>query len=362
MASEVARMWSSLNAALNAEPRCPDVPNATRCAGTDGSGWMSAYARSSASRSTRSRGWAGWPARGSWLMEASGGCVGRAMDGETPRPWAGGRRPSTLPPSRSGQHRLSDPTPVTRRVSLLPRPRADQVRFPRRSGKGFRRGHVVHGQLRTGETVRRVRDARGRLRSGLADPAVARPDDAITCVSDLGVVRHEDERLAVLPVEPTQGREHVRGALGIKVSRRLVRKDEAWLVYQGSGQRDALLLAARELRRPVAAAVPQAHKVERRLRGVPRRLAPEPGVIARQHHVLDRGQGRDEVDVLEHEAHLVRADARPLALREARHITPVEAQLGGRHPPVRSVQQADDVHKRALARARRADDRDHLAG
>ena len=34
----VARMSSSLNVTLNAEPRCPDVPNNTRCATSPGSG------------------------------------------------------------------------------------------------------------------------------------------------------------------------------------------------------------------------------------------------------------------------------------------------------------------------------------
>ena len=34
----IARMWSSLKAASSEEPRCPEVPNTTRCAATDGSG------------------------------------------------------------------------------------------------------------------------------------------------------------------------------------------------------------------------------------------------------------------------------------------------------------------------------------
>ncbi len=38
IACVVAAMWSSLNAASNDEPRCPDVPNATRCAASPGSG------------------------------------------------------------------------------------------------------------------------------------------------------------------------------------------------------------------------------------------------------------------------------------------------------------------------------------
>ena len=38
MAWVVARIWSSLNVAVNADPRCPDVPNDTRWAGSPGSG------------------------------------------------------------------------------------------------------------------------------------------------------------------------------------------------------------------------------------------------------------------------------------------------------------------------------------
>jgi len=34
----VAAMWSSLNAVARDDPRCPDVPNATRCPGSAGSG------------------------------------------------------------------------------------------------------------------------------------------------------------------------------------------------------------------------------------------------------------------------------------------------------------------------------------
>lgn len=38
MAWLVAAMWSSLNAVARDEPRCPEVPNATRCPGSAGSG------------------------------------------------------------------------------------------------------------------------------------------------------------------------------------------------------------------------------------------------------------------------------------------------------------------------------------
>src|SRR6478735_2263599 len=75
-------MCASLNAPRNAEPRWPDVPNATRCAGSAGSGRTSWYAASRASMSTRSAAVAGWPARG---FDGAMGAVCRTALPQTPR-------------------------------------------------------------------------------------------------------------------------------------------------------------------------------------------------------------------------------------------------------------------------------------
>src|SRR5207249_3167920 len=57
-------MWSELNVEVSADPRCPEVPNETRCAGTEGSGRSAKYAVTSRATSTRSCCCAGCPARG----------------------------------------------------------------------------------------------------------------------------------------------------------------------------------------------------------------------------------------------------------------------------------------------------------
>src|SRR5215467_4761580 len=75
----VAAMWSSLNVAVNAEPRWPEVPNDTRWAASSGSGCTAKNAVTSFGTSTRSLGAAGWPARG--LVTLSPGQLRRA------RPW-----------------------------------------------------------------------------------------------------------------------------------------------------------------------------------------------------------------------------------------------------------------------------------
>src|SRR6202035_2370987 len=62
-------MCASLNALWSAEPRCPEVPNATRCAGTAGSGWPAKYAVTSRGIFASIEGSAGWPARGLILAD-----------------------------------------------------------------------------------------------------------------------------------------------------------------------------------------------------------------------------------------------------------------------------------------------------
>ena len=41
IACVVARMWCSLKLVFSDEPRWPDVPNTTRCSGTEASGFFS---------------------------------------------------------------------------------------------------------------------------------------------------------------------------------------------------------------------------------------------------------------------------------------------------------------------------------
>ena len=89
----------------------------------------------------------------------------------------------------------------------------------------------------------------------------------------------------------------------------------------------------------------------------------DPRVVAGEHHVLERGQDRDQVEVLEDEAHLTGSDPRSLPITDIDHVAAIEGQLRARAViEVGGVQQAQDVHERALPRSRRPHDRHHLAG
>ena len=150
--------------------------------------------------------------------------------------------------------------------------------------------------------------------SSLDDEPVAHADDAVADGADLGVVRDEHDGLTALLVEAAQERQHVGRHRRVEVSGRLVGKDQGRLVHQAARDRDALLLAAGELHRPMVRALGQADPSERLARQLVRLAALHPGVLTGERDVLERGQRRDQVERLEHEAHRRGPKARPLAV------------------------------------------------
>ena len=108
-----------------------------------------------------------------------------------------------------------------------------------------------------------------------ATSAVLHVDDAVGGASDARVVGDDDHRLPALPVEaPEEG--HDLGRSGrVEVAGRLVGQQQRRLVHEGSRERDPLLLAARELHRPVAGPSPRAPP-RRAPRRRARRAVPRP--------------------------------------------------------------------------------------
>jgi hypothetical protein len=86
---------------------------------------------------------------------------------------------------------------------------------------------------------------------------VAHHEDAARELGELGVVRDEHDRLAAAP-QGLEEREHVEPGARVERARGLVAEQEARRVDERARDRDALLLATRELRglvvRPIAEA------------------------------------------------------------------------------------------------------------
>src|SRR5262249_9781918 len=97
------------------------------------------------------------------------------------------------------------------------------------------------------DTVVRAR----RLRRGFTladDPSIADLDDAAGAARERHVVRDDDECRALLP-ELREKRHDVAAGGRVEVAGRFVGEDDVRLHREGPGDRDALHLAARKLRR-----------------------------------------------------------------------------------------------------------------
>src|SRR5215471_15296242 len=79
------------------------------------------------------------------------------------------------------------------------------------------------------------------------DTSVAELDNPIRILSDIGLVRHDNDRQITLVVQPLEDFHHLDRRPRVERSRRLVRQDQRRIVDQRARKRDALLLSAGEL-------------------------------------------------------------------------------------------------------------------
>jgi hypothetical protein len=128
-------------------------------------------------------------------------------------------------------------------------------------------------------------------------------------------VRHQHHRRAHARPQVRQQLEHPLAGGGVEVAGRLVRQQDRRLGDEGPRQRDPLLLTTRELTRQVMPAVRQADRRQQRLR--PRARVAVAAQLERHRDVLLRGQRRDQVERLEHEAERAAAQAGQRVLAEA---------------------------------------------
>ena len=140
--------------------------------------------------------------------------------------------------------------------------------------------------------------------------------------------------------------------LEVERAGRLVAEEHVGPLGDGARDGDALLLAARELRREVIEPIAEADERERLAR-VERVV----GDLGDQRDVLARGQAGDQVVELEDEADVAPPVARQLVLVGVGEVgAAIDDAAGGA-----DVEAAQDVEQRRLAAARGAEQDDQLA-
>ena len=148
---------------------------------------------------------------------------------------------------------LSRARPTRRRVDRLD-DHAARLEARGRAGADAGAEQQLLGQPQPAATA--DDDRVGRLavaRPLLGDAAVADPDDAVGDPRGLRVVADDHGRAPVLAHELGERRVHLVGGRRVELAGRLVGEEHARPVRERRAERDALLLAARELRRQAVA-------------------------------------------------------------------------------------------------------------
>ncbi len=161
----------------------------------------------------------------------------------------------------------------------------------------------------------------------------------------------EDDRETEVLVEPGEGGQHVLGAPGIELARRLVERQDGWLQRQCGGDRDPLAFAARQGGDIAPPQRRDAEQVQHLLDPLAHRRGSHAELLHAEGELVLYPVGDElRLRVLEHEPDRPAQGAGPVAARvePADGDPPAEASTGEvGHQPVQTPQQ------RRLAAARR---------
>ena len=170
-----------------------------------------------------------------------------------------------------------------------------------------------------------VRLAQGVVRGDRA--AVAKHQPRVGQRGELGIVRHQHQRGAAGAPDVEQQVHDVAAGRRVEVAGRLVGQHDRRIVGERARDRDALLLAARELRRIVMRRDRSARLPSSSCRARAHGVAAA-GNLHRHQDVLERGQRRHEMEELEDEPDLLAAQPAPDASSlERRDVDAVDQNL-----------------------------------
>ena len=186
------------------------------------------------------------------------------------------------------------------------------------------------------------------------DGAVGEPDRPPRTGGEIEIVRHEDEGGAELAIELRHEVDHAGAGAHVQVAGGLIGKENPGPVAERACQRDALLLAAGELRRVVMAAVGEPDPAEELVGARATLFAAQ---LKRHLHVFPCGERRNQLERLKDEAHLGATQLRPLVLVERTELLAVEMDGATR----RAVEPGEQSEQGGLAAARWPDDGEKAA-
>ena len=187
----------------------------------------------------------------------------------------------------------------------------------------------------------------------LRQAPVVQFDAALGHTADFGVVRDQYQGVAGA-VQFRQQAHHQGFVHFVEIAGGLVGKNQVGLIDERPRHAHALLLASGKLRGQMLQAAAQADAAQR-LSGFP--LVRKTVEVLRQHNVFERREIGNQVELLKDKADFLSPKAGEFVGREAQYLLAIEHDAARRG----SVEAAEDIEQRALARAGRAHHGDPLA-
>jgi len=174
----------------------------------------------------------------------------------------------------------------------------------------------------------------------------------------LGVMRDHDDGFAGVAAEGLEGGEDVLGAVGVEVAGGFIGHNQGGIGHEGTGDGDALFLAARELAREMVGAVTQADEVQGSGDLFATLGAVQLGEQQGQLDIFGGGEHGDQVKRLEDETDVLVTPVGELRFVEAGdiHALHVAFATGG------TVHAGNDVEQGGFAGTGRAHEGQKLAG
>ena len=148
-------------------------------------------------------------------------------------------------------------------------------------------------------------------------------DPSLCAVGDLGGMGNHDDGTTVAVKVLEQGQDLVAGT-AIQRAGRLVGQDESRIIHHCACNDDALLLASRELIRPVMTAVGEADPVERPLGSTSSFLATSARVNKGQFDIFQRAGPRQKRRNLKDETNILAPDGRAYVFIQLYNFPPLQ--------------------------------------
>lgn len=169
---------------------------------------------------------------------------------------------------------------------------------------------------------------------------------------------HHHDGETILAVEFAEELHDLMRACRIQIAGWLVGEDDVGVGHQGTGNGDALLLAARQFGRGMVATVGQPHARQCLLRHATAFLVRDAAIDQGQLQILDRRGALEEIESLENEADVIAAENGAVIAAQGPDIDAVKEIM------TRSwrVQRSQYIHAGGFSRTRRPEDRNEFTG